>query len=123
MSTVPTDEIYDKYLQKAIAEINALGDEIAHASDGARVPVLGSGHPLADVMLLKYEPQPQEVQEGVALLRALGPGGAQVTPAPPRRPDGDLRDELPASSSARTPARRGRSSFGSCTSSGRSSSS
>ena len=72
MSTVPTDEIYDKYLQKAIAEINGLGDEIAHASGGTRVPVLGSGHPLADVMLLKYEPQPQEVQEGVAFFGRAG---------------------------------------------------
>ncbi len=72
MSAVPTDEIYDKYLQKAIAEINALGDEIAHASGGTRVPVLGSGHPLGDVMLLKYEPQPQEVQEGVAFFGRSG---------------------------------------------------
>ncbi len=72
MSTVPTDEIYDKYLQKAIAEINALGDEIAQASGGVRVPVLGSGHPLGDVMLLKHEPQPQEVQEGVAFFGRSG---------------------------------------------------
>ena len=28
--TVATDEIYEKYLQKAITEINALGDEVAH---------------------------------------------------------------------------------------------
>jgi uracil-DNA glycosylase len=72
VSTVPTDEIYDKYLQKAIAEINALGDEIAQASGGTRVPVLGSGHPLGDVMLLKHEPQPQEVQEGVAFFGRSG---------------------------------------------------
>ena len=37
-----------------------------------RVPVLGSGHPLADVMLLKYEPQPQEIQEGVAFFGRAG---------------------------------------------------
>ena len=60
-----TDEIYEKYLQKAIVEINDLAHEVAQAG-GTRVPVVGSGHPLADVMLLKYRPQPAEVQEGVA---------------------------------------------------------
>ena len=39
MSAVPTDEIYEKYLQKAITEINELGDEIAEAAGGAAVPV------------------------------------------------------------------------------------
>ena len=71
MIAVPTDEIYEKYLQKAISEINELGDEIARAA-GDRVPVLGSGHPLADVFLLKYEPQPSEVQEGVAFFGRAG---------------------------------------------------
>jgi uracil-DNA glycosylase family 4 len=69
---VPTDEIYEKYLQKAIREINALGDAVAHAGGGARVPVIGSGHPLADVFLLKYRPQPSEVQEGVAFFGRSG---------------------------------------------------
>ena len=71
MTSVPTDEIYEKYLQKAIAEINELGDEIARAAD-ERVPVLGSGHPLADIMLLKHEPQRSEVQEGVAFFGRAG---------------------------------------------------
>ncbi|HXZ56432.1 MAG TPA: uracil-DNA glycosylase family protein [Gaiellaceae bacterium] len=66
-----SDEIFEKYLQKAISETNELGDEIARAA-GARVPVLGSGHPLADVMLLKYSPQPAEVQEGVAFYGRAG---------------------------------------------------
>jgi uracil-DNA glycosylase family 4 len=70
-SAVPTDEIYEKYLQRAITEINALGDEIAHAG-GGRVPVVGSGHPLADVFMLKYGPQPAEVQEGVAFYGRAG---------------------------------------------------
>ena len=61
-----TDEIYEQYLQKAITEINELGDEIAHAAAGRAFPVVGSGHPLADVFLLKYGPQAAEVQEGVA---------------------------------------------------------
>ncbi len=66
-----TDEIYEKYLQKAIVEINELAHEVAQAG-GARVPVVGSGHPLGDVMLLKYRPQPAEVQEGVAFYGRAG---------------------------------------------------
>lgn len=71
LSPVPTDEIYEKYLQKAITEINELGDEISKAA-GDRVPVLGSGHPLADVFLLKHAPQAAEVQEGVAFYGRTG---------------------------------------------------
>jgi uracil-DNA glycosylase family 4 len=67
-----TDEIFEKYLQKAIAETNELGDEIARAAGEGQVPVLGSGHPLADVFLLKYEPKPAEVQEGVAFYGRAG---------------------------------------------------
>ncbi len=72
MTAVPTDEIYERYLQKAITEINELGDEIAHAAGAERVPVLGSGHPLADVFLLKYAPQAAEFQEGVAFFGRAG---------------------------------------------------
>jgi uracil-DNA glycosylase family 4 len=68
---VPTDEIYEKYLQKAILEINELGDEISKAA-GEQVPILGSGHPLADVFMLKYGPQPPEAQEGVAFYGRAG---------------------------------------------------
>jgi uracil-DNA glycosylase family 4 len=67
-----TDEIFEKYLQKAISETNELGDEIAHAAAEGQVPVLGSGHPLADVFLLKHEPKPAEVQEGVAYYGRAG---------------------------------------------------
>jgi uracil-DNA glycosylase family 4 len=71
---VPTtsDEIFEKYLQKAISETNELGDEIARAAAEGRVPVVGSGHPLADVFLLKYSPKPAEVQEGVAFYGRAG---------------------------------------------------
>jgi uracil-DNA glycosylase family 4 len=71
LSPAPTDEIYEKYLQKAITEINELGDEISKAA-GDRIPVLGSGHPLADVFLLKHRPQAAEVQEGVAFYGRAG---------------------------------------------------
>jgi uracil-DNA glycosylase len=69
---VATDEIYEKYLQKAITEINALGDEVAQAGGGMRVPVVGSGHPLADVFLLKHTPRASELQEGVAFYGRAG---------------------------------------------------
>ena len=72
MSAVPTDEIYERYLQKAISEINELGDEIGRAGDELHIPVLGSGHPLADVFLLKHDPKPAEVQEGVAFFGRAG---------------------------------------------------
>jgi uracil-DNA glycosylase len=71
-AAVPTDEIYERYLKKAIAEINELGDELARAGDELRVPVLGSGHPLADVFLLKHSPKPTEIQEGVAFFGRPG---------------------------------------------------
>jgi uracil-DNA glycosylase len=71
-ASVSTDEIYERYLKKAISEINELGDELARAGDELRVPVVGSGHPLADVMLLKFSPKPGEIQEGVAFFGRSG---------------------------------------------------
>jgi uracil-DNA glycosylase len=71
-AAVPTDEIYERYLRKAIAEINELGDELARAGDELRIPVLGSGHPLADVFLLKFSPKPSEIDEGVAFFGRSG---------------------------------------------------
>jgi uracil-DNA glycosylase family 4 len=70
-SSSPDDEIYDRYLRKAIREINELGDEITRAA-GERTPVLGSGHPLADVFMLKWSPQRSEEQEGVAFFGRAG---------------------------------------------------
>jgi uracil-DNA glycosylase family 4 len=64
-STVTTDEIYERYLRKAITEINRLSHEIAQAADGAPT-ALPTGHPLANIFLLKFGPQAQELQEGVA---------------------------------------------------------
>ncbi len=63
--TVTTDEIYERYLRKAITEINRLSHEIAQAADGAPT-ALPTGHPLANIFLLKYGPQAPELQEGVA---------------------------------------------------------
>jgi uracil-DNA glycosylase family 4 len=71
VSPVSTDEIFERYLQKAITEINELGDEIAHAA-GDSHPVVGSGHPLADIFLLKFGPQASEAQEGVSFYGRAG---------------------------------------------------
>jgi uracil-DNA glycosylase len=67
-----TDDISERYLKKAIAEINELGHEIAQAAGSERVPVLGSGHPLAEIFLLKHRPQTAEVHEGVAFFGRAG---------------------------------------------------
>jgi uracil-DNA glycosylase len=69
---VSTDEIYDKYLQKAQDEIRELTDEISRAAGADAVPALGSGHPLGDVFLLKYGAQLSEMQEGVAFYGRAG---------------------------------------------------
>jgi uracil-DNA glycosylase family 4 len=67
-----TDDISERYLKKAIAEINELGHEIGQAAGPDRVPVLGSGHPLADIFLLKHRPQTAELHEGVAFFGRSG---------------------------------------------------
>ena len=69
---VSTDDISERYLKKAIAEINELGHEVARSAGPERVAVLGSGHPQADILLLKHRPQPAELQEGVAFFGRTG---------------------------------------------------
>ena len=69
---VPSDEISEKYLQKAISETNELGEEIARSAPEGAFPVIGSGHPLADLFMVKYGPQPAEAQEGVAYFGRAG---------------------------------------------------
>jgi uracil-DNA glycosylase len=71
-SAVPTDEIYERYLRKAIGEINELQTELLALADETHVPVLGSGHPLGDVFLLKHDPKPAEIAEGVAFFGRAG---------------------------------------------------
>jgi hypothetical protein len=71
-AAVPTDEIYERYLRKAIGEINELWEELRGLGDAVHVPVLGSGHPLADVFLVKWAPQPAEIQEGIAFFGRSG---------------------------------------------------
>ena len=69
------DEIREKYLERAIRELNALTRELQGCDlcpRGNLMPVLGSGHPQADVMLLKYAPTTSEVEEGVAFYGRAG---------------------------------------------------
>ena len=74
---VPTtdDEIREKYLERAIREMNLLTHEI-HECDacprGSVMPVIGSGHPQADIMMVKYSAQPAEIEEGVAFYGRAG---------------------------------------------------
>ena len=72
------DEIREKYLERAIRELNALTRELQACElcpRGSRVPVLGSGHPQADILLLKYAPRSSEIEEGVAF---YGRGGTAL---------------------------------------------
>lgn len=69
------DEIREKYLERAIRELNALTRDLQGCSEcprGSLMPVLGSGHPQADVFLLKYAPTPAEIEEGVAFYGRVG---------------------------------------------------
>jgi uracil-DNA glycosylase family 4 len=69
------DEIREKYLERAIRELNTLTRDLQnchHCPRGNLMPVLGSGHPQADVFLLKYAPVASEVEEGVAFYGRSG---------------------------------------------------
>jgi len=69
------DEIREKYLERAIRELNAFAREVQACQDcprGSLMPVLGSGHPQADIFLLKYSARPSEVEEGVAFYGRSG---------------------------------------------------
>src|SRR5437868_12856365 len=69
------DEIREKYLERAIRELNAFSREVQACREcprGQLMPVLGSGHPQADIFLIKYSPRPSEVEEGVAFYGRTG---------------------------------------------------
>jgi uracil-DNA glycosylase len=69
------DEIREKYLERAIRELNAFArrlGECSHCPRGQLMPVLGSGHPQADVFMIKYSARPSEVEEGVAFYGRTG---------------------------------------------------
>ena len=69
------DEIREKYLERAIRELNRLTRELQECRScprGNLMPVLGSGHPQADIMLLKYSATAAEIEEGVAFYGRSG---------------------------------------------------
>jgi uracil-DNA glycosylase len=69
------DEIREKYLERAIRELNQLTREIQaceHCPRGNLMAVLGSGHPQADILMLKFAPRPSEIEEGVAFYGRSG---------------------------------------------------
>jgi uracil-DNA glycosylase family 4 len=69
------DEIREKYLERAIRELNRLTHDLQDCElcpRGSLMPVLGSGHPQADIFLLKYAPTTAEIEEGVAFYGRSG---------------------------------------------------
>jgi len=69
------DEIREKYLERAIRELNQLTRDIQDCDAcprGGLMPVLGSGHPQADVFMVKFAPRPSEIEEGVAFYGRAG---------------------------------------------------
>ncbi len=79
------DEIREKYLERAIRELNAFSREVQSCAEcprGALMPVLGSGHPQADIFLLKHSARPSEVEEGVAFYGRSGQRPDEIAQAP-----------------------------------------
>ena len=69
------DEIREKYLERAIRELNTFArrlSECTHCPRGQLMPVLGSGHPQADIFMLKHAPMASEIEEGVAFYGRSG---------------------------------------------------
>ena len=69
------DEIREKYLERAIRELNHFTRALQACDScprGNLMPILGSGHPQADVFLLKYAPTHAEIEEGVAFYGRSG---------------------------------------------------
>jgi uracil-DNA glycosylase len=69
------DEIREKYLERAIRELNTFARRLGECSlcpRGQLMPVLGSGHPQADIFMVKYSARPSEVEEGVAFYGRTG---------------------------------------------------
>ena len=69
------DEIREKYLERAIRELNTFTRDLQSCDAcprGNLMPILGSGHPQADVFMLKYAPTHAEIEEGVAFYGRSG---------------------------------------------------
>jgi uracil-DNA glycosylase family 4 len=69
------EDIQDAYQRRAIAEIAALNDEIVASEQcqaDAEMPVMSSGSPQAEIMLVKWTASLSERQEGVAFFGRAG---------------------------------------------------
>jgi uracil-DNA glycosylase family 4 len=69
------NEIYRRLEERAIAESNDLNHRVVHCrkcKHGDFLPTVGSGHPMADILLVKYQPRYLEVSEGVAFFGRAG---------------------------------------------------
>ena len=69
------DEIREKYLERAIRELNGLSRTLQaceRCPRGNLAPVLASGHPQADIFMVKHAPTVAEVHEGVAFYGRAG---------------------------------------------------
>ena len=69
------NDIREKYLERAIRELNTLGRDLQACQGCAEsgvMPVLGSGHPQADIFLVKHSPTSAEIEEGVAFYGRVG---------------------------------------------------
>jgi len=69
------DDIQDAYLKRAISELGTLNDEISswaanHAA--TTLPVMSSGAPQAEIVMIKWAPSLAERQEGVAFFGRAG---------------------------------------------------
>ncbi len=75
LSGATPEDIQDAYQRRAIAEIAALNDEITsceRCNAGAELPVMSSGSPQAEIMMVKWSPSLAERQEGVAFFGRAG---------------------------------------------------
>ena len=91
------DEIREKYLERAIRELNQLTREIQdceHCPRGNLMPVLGSGHPQADIMLLKFAPRALGDRGGRGVLRARRQRADEELQAARHRPARRLRHRV-----------------------------
>lgn len=75
MADTSPEDIQDAYQRRAIAEMAALNDEIIACEPcqaEAELPVMGSGSPQAEIMLVKWSASLAERQEGVAFFGRAG---------------------------------------------------
>jgi uracil-DNA glycosylase family 4 len=68
-------DLYRRLEERAIAEMNELNRRVVACRQCRRgdfLPTVGSGHPLADIVLMKFQPRYLEVSEGVAFFGRSG---------------------------------------------------